>query len=84
MESQGQNITIESCKRVTATEIISVDSFSDKQIILSYANGRIMVQGSGMKIVNFSKSTGAFSATGDIFSARYLQKGVSLKQKLFK
>lgn len=84
MESQGQNITIESCKRVTATEIISVDSFSDKQIILSYANGRIVVQGSGMKIVNFSKSTGAFSATGDIFSARYLQKGVSLKQKLFK
>lgn len=84
MESQGQNITIESCKRVTATEITSVDSFSDKQIVLSYANGRIVVQGSGMKIVNFSKSTGAFSATGDIFSARYMQKGSSLKQKLFR
>lgn len=84
MEGQSQNITIESCKRVTATEITGVDSFSDKQIILSYANGRIVVQGSGMKIVNFSKSTGAFSATGDIFSARYLQKGASLKQKLFK
>lgn len=81
---EGQNITIESCKRVTATEITSVDSFSDKQIVLSYANGRIVVQGSGMKIVNFSKSTGAFSATGDIFSARYLQKGTSLKQKFFK
>lgn len=81
---EGQNITIESCKRITATEITSVDSFSDKQIILSYANGRIVVQGSGMKIVNFSKSTGAFSATGDISGARYLQKGVSLKQKLFR
>lgn len=84
MEGQGQNITIESCKRVTATEITSVDSFSDKQIILSYANGRIVVQGSGMKIVNFSKSTGAFSATGNIVSARYLQKGSSLKQKFFR
>ena len=84
MESQGQNITIESCKRVTATEITSVDSFSDKQIILSYANGRIVVQGSGMKIVNFSKSTGAFSATGDITSARYMQKGISFRQRLFK
>lgn len=81
---EGQNITIESCKRITATEITSVDSFSDKQIILSYANGRIVVQGSGMKIVNFSKSTGAFSATGEISGARYLQKGVSLKQKLFR
>lgn len=84
MEGQGQNITIESCKRVTATEITSVDSFSDKQIILSYANGRIVVQGTGMKIVNFSKNTGAFSATGDIVSARYLQKGSSFKQKFFK
>lgn len=84
MESQGQNITIESCKRVTATEITSIDSFSDKQIVLSYANGRIVVQGSGMKIVNFSKSTGAFSATGTIYGARYLQKGVGLKQRLFK
>lgn len=81
---EGQNITIESCKRVTATEITSVDSFSDKQIILSYANGRIVVQGSGMKIVNFSKSTGAFSATGNVVSARYVQKGSSLKQRFFK
>ena len=84
MEGQGQNLTIESCKRVSATEIVSVDSFSDKQIVLSYANGRIVVQGSGMKIVNFSKSTGAFSATGDIISARYIAKGMGLKQKLFR
>lgn len=81
---EGQNITIESCKRVSATEITSVDSFSDKQIVLSYANGRIVVQGSGMKIVNFSKSTGAFSATGNITGARYVQKGLSFKQKFFK
>lgn len=81
---EGQNITIESCKRVNATEIASVDSFSDKQIVLSYANGRIVVQGSDMKIVNFSKSTGAFSATGNIVSARYVQKGSSIKQKFFR
>ena len=81
---EGQNLTIENCKRISATEIISVDAFSDKQIILSYANGRILVQGSGMKIVNFSKSTGAFSAAGDITGARYLPKGLSIKQKLFK
>ncbi len=81
---EGQNLTIEGCKRITATEITSVDSFSDKQIVLSYANGRIVVQGSGMKIVNFSKSTGAFSAAGEVYGARYIQKGSGLKQKLFK
>ena len=81
---EGHNLSIEQCKRVSATAISSVDSFSDKQIVLSFAGGRIVVNGSGMKIVNFSKTSGAFSATGEITAARYIQKGGSLKQKLFK
>ncbi len=81
---EGHNITVENCNRITATQITAVDSFSDKQIVLGYAGGRIVVQGSGMKIINFSKSTGAFSAVGTITAARYIQKGLSLKQKLFK
>ena len=81
---EGHNLSIEQCKRVSATQISSVDSFSDRQIILSYAGGRIVVNGSGMKIVNFSKTSGAFSATGEITAVRYIQKGGSLRQKLFK
>ena len=81
---EGHTITIEQCKRINATEITSVDAFSDKQIILSYAGGRIIVTGNAMKIVGFSKSTGAFSATGEIISARYSTKGTGIKQKLFK
>ncbi|MCH5142347.1 MAG: hypothetical protein J1G07_01340 [Clostridiales bacterium] len=81
---EGHNLSIEQCKRVSATAIASVDSFSDKQIVLSYAGGRIVVGGSGMKIINFSKTSGAFSATGEIASVRYVKKGSSLKQKLFR
>ncbi len=77
-------INIEQCKKITATAIDSVDAFSDKQIILSYQSGRIVVAGSGMKIVNFSKTSGSFSATGEIQSVRYLAKGLSFKSKLFK
>lgn len=83
MESEHY-INIEQRKKITATGIDSVDSFSDKQIVLSYPNGRIVVSGSGMKIVNFSKSGGTFGAIGDITGARYISKGVGLKQKLFK
>lgn len=78
------SINVEQCKRITATAIDSVDAFSDKQIILSYSGGRIAVSGSGMKIVNFSKTSGAFAATGDITAVRYMSKGLSLKGKLFK
>lgn len=81
---EGHNLTIEQCKRISATQISSVDSFSDKQIVLGFAGGRIVVNGSGMKIVNFSKTSGAFSATGEITAVRYAKKGGSLRQKLFK
>lgn len=81
---EGHNLSVESCKKITATQIASVDSFSDRQLVLSFAGGRIVVVGSGMKIINFSKSSGAFAATGNIASVRYVAKGGSLKQKLFK
>lgn len=81
---EGHNLSIEQCKKVSATQISSVDSFSDRQIVLGYAGGRIVVNGSGMKIINFSKTSGAFCATGEITAVRYLKKGGSLKQKLFK
>ena len=80
----SHSISVEQCKRITATAIDSVDAFSDKQIILSYPAGRIVVAGNGMKIVGFSKSSGSFSATGEIISVRYLGKGTGLKGKLFK
>ena len=78
------SLGIEQCKKVTATAITSVDAFSDKQIILSYQSGRIIVAGSGMKIVNFSKTSGAFSATGSVTGVKYSQKGGTFRQKLFK
>ena len=78
------SLGIEQCKKITATAIESVDSFSDKQIVMSYPAGRIVVAGSGMKIINFSKTSGAFAATGEIISVRYIGKGVTFKSKLFK
>lgn len=81
---ENHGLNIEQCKKVTATGIISVDAFSDKQIVLSYAGGKIVVSGSGMKIAGFSKTSGSFSAAGEIYGAKYIKKGGSLKQKLFR
>ena len=84
MEGTPHTVTIEECKKISATAIDSVDAFSDKQIILSYQRGRIVVNGSGMKIVNFSKTSGTFAATGEISGVRYIANGMGFKQKLFK
>ena len=84
MEGAVHSLVIEDCKRVSATAIESVDAFSPSQIVLSYQGGRIIVSGSGMKIVAFSKGSGAFSATGKICGARYSAKGLKFTGRLFK
>lgn len=60
MEGVVHTVTIEDCKKISATAIDSVDAFSSAQIVLSYSGGRITVAGSGLKIVAFSKQSGAF------------------------
>ena len=80
----AHSLNIEQCKKITATSIDSVDSFSHRQIVLSYQGGRIVVTGNGMKIINFSKTGGSFGATGEIISVRYIGKGMGLKSRLFK
>ncbi|MGN0814084.1 MAG: YabP/YqfC family sporulation protein [Candidatus Coproplasma sp.] len=85
MESSEQHIlTVENCKKITATGIVSVDSFSPTRLTVTYSGGRISVEGAGMKITAFSKSTGSFCACGEINSVKYLGRGESLKKKLFK
>lgn len=85
MEQTEQHLlSVENCKRVTATGIDSVDSFSATQLVLSYGGGRIVVTGSEMKITSFSKTNGQFSASGIITGVKYSGKAANLKQRLFK
>lgn len=84
MEQTEHIITIENRKKISATAIESVDSFSPTQIVVSHSGGKIIVSGGGMKIINFSKSSGQFTASGEINAFKYVAKGTSVKQKLFK
>lgn len=83
-QSEQHLLTIENCKKVTATRIDSVDSFSPSQLLLSYSGGRIVVTGSDMKITAFSRQSGQFAANGAIVGVKYIGKGGSLRQKLFR
>lgn len=83
-QNEGHILSIENRKRLTATQIEAVEAFSPTQLVLSYAGGRIIITGTDMKITSFSKNNGGFSATGLFNSAKYAQKGVGLRQKLFK
>jgi hypothetical protein len=85
MENAEQHmLTVESCKKVTMSQITSVDAFSSNQLVLSFVGGRIIVTGSNLKIINFSKTTGAFSASGTVTQIKYAAKGEGLRHRLFK
>lgn len=81
---QPHNVVIEDCKKITATAIDSVDGFSSSQIVLTYKGGKIVVAGSGLKIVNFSKANGNFAAVGTVSGVKYTAKNTGIRQKLFK
>lgn len=82
--NSAHSLTIEQQRKISATAVDGVDSFSDKQIVLSFSGGKIVVTGANMKITGFSQSSGNFSAVGEINGARYIKKGLSLAKKLFK
>jgi len=85
MEQQQEQhtLTIENRKGITATQITAVVGFSPTRLTLSCRDGKIVVSGEDMKIINFSKSTGAFSAVGEINSVVYTKSASGVK-KLFK
>ncbi len=84
MEGVTHGLTIEDCRLFSATGIESVDGFSSTRIALGYAGGRILISGSGLKINAFSKSSGAFSASGTVTEVKYLPKGIKLARRLLK
>ncbi len=83
-QSEQHMVMVENCKKVSATAITGVDSFSSSQLVLSYAGGRIVINGSDMKISAFSRQSGQFSANGNISGVRYIGKGGTVRQRLFR
>lgn len=74
---------IEQQKKITVTGVESVDSFSSEQISLTLDGGRAVIAGEGLKIVDFSKTSGRFAAAGTITGIRFGKKKEKLAKRLF-
>lgn len=84
MEEKTQTALIEEQKKISMTSVESVDSFSNQQITLTVSNGKAVIYGDGLKIVNFSKSNGNFTADGKILGLKYLAKHEKVIKRLFR
>ncbi|HIY96732.1 MAG TPA: YabP/YqfC family sporulation protein [Candidatus Borkfalkia excrementigallinarum] len=82
-DTKLQTALIEQQKKIIVTGVESVDAFSAQQITLTLDNGKAFISGDGLKIVNFSKSNGSFSAVGKVTGVRFSEKKEKLSKRLF-
>lgn len=83
MQDNKHSVLLEQRKSLSIGGIESVSSFSEVKIVLTVLGGeRITVIGSGLKITGFSKTSGVFTAEGDVMGISY--GGKSLTAKIFK
>ena len=83
MQENKHIVTIEQRKNITVSAVESVVAFSEVKIVLALLGGEKMcVVGTGLKIIGFSKASGAFSAEGSVTGISY--GGKSIMSKIFK
>ena len=82
-ENNKHSVMLEQRKNLSVNGVESVSSFSEVKILLTLLGGeRMSVIGSGLKITGFSKTSGTFTAEGDVMGISY--GGKSLAARIFK
>ncbi len=72
MEQNAKNVlTLEARRKLTMTNVESVDSFSDSVIVLTVEGQKVTISGSKLKILSFSQGGGNFSASGEVNIIKY-------------
>ena len=83
MQDTKHSVMLEQRKSLSISGVESVGSFSEVKIVLVLVGGeRLSVVGSGLKITGFSKTSGSFTAEGEILGITY--GGKSLAARIFK
>ncbi|MBE5745439.1 MAG: hypothetical protein E7355_04825 [Clostridiales bacterium] len=82
-ENQNHQVIIEQKKKITVSGVDCVKAFSEVKVVLLLLGGeKLHVAGMGLKISGFVKSSGIFTAEGNITGVSY--GGKSFAAKLFR
>lgn len=64
-------LTVEQRKKISLTNVQSVDAFSDEKIVLSVGGQKVVIEGSSLKVLAFSQGSGSFAASGEVRLIKY-------------
>ncbi|MBR6649897.1 MAG: YabP/YqfC family sporulation protein [Clostridia bacterium] len=76
-----QSIHLKNRTYIELTGICDVCAFADNFIEAEYENGCIAVEGSDLKIIDFSSQTGVLKVTGLVDGIYYIDKWHNKKKK---
>ena len=83
MQDSKHSVVLEQRKSLSIGGVETVSSFSEVKIVLTLLGGdRLSVVGTGLKIPGFSKTSGTFTAEGDVIGISY--GGKNLAARIFK
>ena len=83
MQDSKHSVVLEQRKSLSIGGVETVSSFSEVKIVLTLLGGdRLSVVGTGLKITGFSKTSGTFTAEGDVIGISY--GGNNLAARIFK
>lgn len=73
-EIKHTNLNIKERNRLTLNGVSNIESFDDGYITLEIGDGRISVEGDGLKIESLSREGGEIQITGKINGVFYSEK----------
>ena len=83
-QAGAQTLTLENRKHSTLSGVKSVDSFSPQGMKLTTDGGKVNILGENLKVLSFSKQSGAFSAEGRVDGIRFSGAKTGLMKKVFR
>ncbi len=78
------SIVIRERRAIEISGVVAVDSFDEEAIVLRLAEGRLIVEGSGLHIGELSLDSHRVTAEGEIISLLYTEREEKAKSGLFR
>ncbi len=71
-------------KKASVTGVSKMDGASETELALTTCMGRLIITGTGLKIVKFDEGDGNLTFSGNIDSIKYAQTKLPLLKRIFK
>lgn len=79
-----QKIIIDNQRKLFVSSVESVDGFNEETLKLTVAGKKLIIKGTKIKITQFNKMNGNFSADGLFYQLNFAKENTPILKKIFK